>query len=130
MTRDDYNELTDFSFRYRLHGGHASDDLDLLVHPAPNVEPGDVVVLADGKGGARHGSRRGQAGSCRSACRGRPRAFGSLIALEALVAFKDLRQVPLLAWVVCDFPPGPVAGRESNPPQERSDWIGLMDAGE
>jgi hypothetical protein len=34
--------------RYRLHdtGG---DDLGLLEHPAPNVEPGDVVVLQDGR---------------------------------------------------------------------------------
>jgi hypothetical protein len=26
----------------------AGDDLGLIVHPAPNVEPGDVVQLADG----------------------------------------------------------------------------------
>jgi hypothetical protein len=25
------------------------DDLDLLEHPAPNLEPGDVVVLTDGR---------------------------------------------------------------------------------
>lgn len=29
---------------YRLHD-HAGDDLGLLEHPAPNLEPGDVVVL-------------------------------------------------------------------------------------
>ena len=28
---------------------HAGDDLGLLEHPAPNLEPGDVVVLADGR---------------------------------------------------------------------------------
>lgn len=33
---------------YRLHD-HAGDDLGLLEHPAPNVEPGDVVLLADGR---------------------------------------------------------------------------------
>jgi hypothetical protein len=25
------------------------DDLGLLEHPAPNIEPGDVVVVADGR---------------------------------------------------------------------------------
>jgi hypothetical protein len=25
------------------------DDLGLIEHPAPNIEPGDVVVLADGR---------------------------------------------------------------------------------
>jgi hypothetical protein len=30
---------------FRLHH-HAGDDLGLLEHPAPNLEPGDVVVLA------------------------------------------------------------------------------------
>jgi hypothetical protein len=32
---------------YRLHDT-SGDDLGLLEHPAPNVEAGDVVVLADG----------------------------------------------------------------------------------
>ena len=32
---------------FRLHD-HEGDDLDLLEHPAPNLEPGDVVVLAVG----------------------------------------------------------------------------------
>jgi hypothetical protein len=36
------------SFRYRLHDT-TGDDLGLIEHPAPNVEPGDVVVLADGR---------------------------------------------------------------------------------
>jgi hypothetical protein len=33
---------------YRLHDT-TGDDLGLLEHPAPNLEPGDVVVLADGR---------------------------------------------------------------------------------
>ena len=33
---------------YRLHA-HDGDDLGLLEHPAPNVEPGDIVMLADGR---------------------------------------------------------------------------------
>jgi hypothetical protein len=33
---------------YRVHD-HAGDDLGLVEHPAPNVEPGDVVVLADSR---------------------------------------------------------------------------------
>ena len=33
---------------YRLHD-ITGDDLGLLEHPAPNLEPGDVVVLADGR---------------------------------------------------------------------------------
>jgi hypothetical protein len=33
---------------YRLHD-HSGYDLGLLEHPAPNVEPGDVVELADGR---------------------------------------------------------------------------------
>jgi hypothetical protein len=36
------------SFRYRLHDTTA-DDLGTVEHPVPNVEPGDVVVLADGR---------------------------------------------------------------------------------
>jgi hypothetical protein len=28
---------------------HTGDDIGLLEHPAPNLEPGDVVVLADGR---------------------------------------------------------------------------------
>ena len=35
---------------YRLHDT-TDDDLGLLEHPAPNLEPGDVVVLADGREG-------------------------------------------------------------------------------
>ena len=37
---------------YRLHDLEG-DDLGLLEHPAPNVEPGDVVVLADGREAAK-----------------------------------------------------------------------------
>ncbi len=33
---------------YRVHDT-TGDDLGLLEHPAPNLEPGDVVVLADGR---------------------------------------------------------------------------------
>jgi hypothetical protein len=33
---------------YRVHDT-AGDDLGLLEHPAPNLEPGDVVVLGDGR---------------------------------------------------------------------------------
>jgi hypothetical protein len=33
---------------YRLHDT-TGDDLGLLEHPARNLEPGDVVVLADGR---------------------------------------------------------------------------------
>jgi hypothetical protein len=33
---------------YRLHDT-TGDDLGLLEHPAPNLEPGDVVVLAWGR---------------------------------------------------------------------------------
>jgi hypothetical protein len=33
---------------YRLHGT-TGEDLGTLEHPAPNHEPGDVVVLADGR---------------------------------------------------------------------------------
>ena len=33
---------------YRLHDT-TGDDLGLLEHPAPNLEPGDVLVLADGR---------------------------------------------------------------------------------
>ena len=33
---------------YSLHDT-SGDDLGLLEHPAPNVEPGDVVVLPDGR---------------------------------------------------------------------------------
>ncbi len=36
------------SFHYRLHDT-TGEDLGLLEHPAPNVEPGDVVVIADGR---------------------------------------------------------------------------------
>lgn len=34
--------------RYRVHDT-TGDDLGLLEHPAPNVEPGDVIVLVDGR---------------------------------------------------------------------------------
>ena len=34
--------------RYRLHDT-TGDDLGTVEHPAPNVEPGDVVVLTDGR---------------------------------------------------------------------------------
>jgi hypothetical protein len=33
---------------YRLHDP-TGDDLGLIEHPAPNLEPGDVVLLADGR---------------------------------------------------------------------------------
>lgn len=33
---------------YRLHDT-TGDDLGLLEHPAPNLEPGDVVLVADGR---------------------------------------------------------------------------------
>ena len=33
---------------YRLHDT-TGDDLGLLEHSAPNLEPGDVVVVADGR---------------------------------------------------------------------------------
>jgi hypothetical protein len=33
---------------YRLHD-HEGDDLGLVEHPTPNVEPGDVVMLDDGR---------------------------------------------------------------------------------
>ena len=35
-------------YRYRLHDT-TGDDLGTVEHPAPNVEPGDVVMLADGQ---------------------------------------------------------------------------------
>ncbi|HEX2434315.1 MAG TPA: hypothetical protein VHI55_10260 [Gaiellaceae bacterium] len=35
---------------YRLHDT-TGEDLGILEHPAPNLEPGDVVVLADGREG-------------------------------------------------------------------------------
>jgi hypothetical protein len=33
---------------YRLHA-YDRDDLGLIEHPAPNLEPGDVVLLPDGR---------------------------------------------------------------------------------
>jgi hypothetical protein len=33
---------------YRLHDT-TGEDLGMIEHPAPNVEPGDVVVLPDGR---------------------------------------------------------------------------------
>ena len=35
-------------YRHRLHDT-TGDDLGLIEHPAPNVEPGDVLMLADGR---------------------------------------------------------------------------------
>ena len=35
-------------YRYRLHDT-TGDDLGLIEHPAPNVEPGGVVMLEDGR---------------------------------------------------------------------------------
>ena len=35
-------------FLYRIHD-HTADDLGLIEHPAPNLEPGDVSALADGR---------------------------------------------------------------------------------
>jgi hypothetical protein len=32
-----------------LHHDTTGDDLGLLEHPPPNLEPGDVVVVADGR---------------------------------------------------------------------------------
>jgi hypothetical protein len=37
-------------FRYRVHST-AYDDLGSVEHPAPNLEPGDVIVLEDGREG-------------------------------------------------------------------------------
>jgi hypothetical protein len=36
------------ALRYRLHDT-TGDDLRTVEHPAPNVEPGDVVMLSDGR---------------------------------------------------------------------------------
>jgi hypothetical protein len=33
---------------YRVHD-HAGDDLGVIQHPAPNLEPGDIVVLPGGR---------------------------------------------------------------------------------
>ena len=33
---------------YRVHGTNG-DDLGTVEHPAPNIEPGDVVALEDGR---------------------------------------------------------------------------------
>ena len=35
---------------YRVHDT-TGDDLGLLEHPAPNLEPGDVLLFADGREG-------------------------------------------------------------------------------
>jgi hypothetical protein len=43
------NVVTMRSFRYRVHDT-TGDDLGLSEHPAPNLETGDVLVLADGRG--------------------------------------------------------------------------------
>jgi len=37
---------------YRIHDT-TGDDLGTVEHPAPNVEPGDVVMLVDGRRGNR-----------------------------------------------------------------------------
>jgi hypothetical protein len=42
---------------YRLHDT-TGDDLGLIEHFAPNLEPGDVVVLADGRRRVRAASQR------------------------------------------------------------------------
>jgi hypothetical protein len=34
---------------YRLRDDETGDDLEVVEHPAPNVEPGDIVLLADGR---------------------------------------------------------------------------------
>ena len=47
---------------YRLHDT-TGEGLGLIEHPAPNVEPGDVVMLPDGTRGARNGSCRGRTGT-------------------------------------------------------------------
>ena len=47
--QDDGSRLQDwFVPTYRLHDT-TGDDLGLIEHPAPNVEPGDVLVLPDGR---------------------------------------------------------------------------------
>lgn len=34
--------------RYRLHDT-TGEDVGVIAHPAPNVEPGDVIMLPDGR---------------------------------------------------------------------------------
>lgn len=34
--------------QYRLHD-HTGDEVGLVEHPAPNLEPGDVLILEDGR---------------------------------------------------------------------------------
>jgi hypothetical protein len=36
------------TYRYRLHDT-TGDDLGHVQHPAPNLEPGDLVILEDGR---------------------------------------------------------------------------------
>jgi hypothetical protein len=59
---------------YRLHDT-TGDDLGLLEHPAPNLEPGDVVVLADGLERLSERASRAERGSplAAGAARGRGR---------------------------------------------------------
>lgn len=38
-------------YEYRIHNT-PGDDLGHIEHPAPNVEPGDVVIQEDGREGA------------------------------------------------------------------------------
>jgi len=54
---------------HRLHDA-TGDDLGLMEHPAPNVEPGDVVMLDDGRAvlvTARVETDRGQFAATRHA---------------------------------------------------------------
>jgi len=61
-------------FRYHDTTG---DDLGLLEHPAANVEPGDVVMLRDGRGrSSRHGWRPAGSGHSRGCWRSRSRPPG------------------------------------------------------
>jgi hypothetical protein len=64
-----WSRKTRFVPTYRLHNT-TGDDLGLIEHPAPNVEPGDVVVLVDGTRGARHCSGRGRTRTANGAARG------------------------------------------------------------
>ena len=58
---------------YRLHDT-TGDDLGLVEHPAPNVEPGDVVTLADGREALVNESGRDTRRPTRRALGGRHRA--------------------------------------------------------
>lgn len=37
-------------YRYRVHA-HDGGDLEVVEHPAPNLEPGDVILLSDNREG-------------------------------------------------------------------------------